>query len=181
MPRQRKELRWGHRVRGDPDENRRTACLIRVGVSESDPPSPQTGVGQSRTPLTRRDQGANCWVWRHLSLTLFGQPQEQHVAVRASSPARGWSHFELVVLAPAEAAKLCALPASQQGLRPRSSLASRGRLGPEQRGVGLSRRSRATHLGESPEKGRGVRELMLSPFVSPGLAPAPGCWASPSS
>lgn len=87
----------------------------------------------------------------HLSPTLLRQSQEQHVAVGALSPPGGWSHFELVVLAPLEALKLCALPASQQGLCPRGSLASGGSWGPEQGRVGLSRCSRAAHLGKSPE------------------------------
>lgn len=147
--------------------------LIRIGAScssacwpwqkgawDQGPPPPQTGVGPSRGPQTGRCRrvytAESCG---HLSLTLFGQPQEQHVAVRALSPARGWSHFELVVLAPEEASKLCALPASQQGLCPRSSRASWGRLDPEQGCVGLSRCRRAAHLGKSPEEGWGSRSL----------------------
>lgn len=125
-------------------------------------------------PRQEGSRGSVVGFWGYLSLTFFGQPQEQHVAVRASGPSSGWSHFELVVLSPLEAPKLSALPASQQGLCPWSPLASWGGLGPEQRCVGLSRRSRATHLGKGPEKGRGVKKLMTSPFVSSGLAPAPG-------
>lgn len=116
-------------------------------------------------PQTRRD-GGSVAGFRGTSLTLFRQPQEQHIAVRASGPAGGRSHFELVVLAPVEAPKLCALPASQQGLCPGSSLASWHRLGPEQRCVGLGRGSGAAYLGESGER----RMLMTRPFPSPGLA-----------
>lgn len=135
------------------------------------------------TPRQEGTRGSVVGFWGYLSLTLFRQPQEQHVAVRASSPSSGWSHFELVVLSPVEAPKLCTLPASQQGLCPWSSLASWGCLGPEQHCVGLGRCSRATHLGKRQEKGRRVRKLMTSPFVNsvPGLAPTPGYWASPSS
>lgn len=97
---------------------------------------------------TERGWGYIAGFWKHLFLTLFRQPQEQHVAVGALSTAGGRSHFELIVLAPVEAPKLCALPASQQGLCPRGALAPRGGLGPEQGRVGLSRCRGATHLGK---------------------------------
>lgn len=117
----------------------------------------------------------------HLSLTLLGQPQEQHVAFRALSPAGGWSHFELVVLAPEEASKLRTLPAGQQGLCPWSSRASWGRLDPEQGCVGLSRCGRAAYLGDSPEEGWESRGFMTSSSLSSGQAPTPRSWALPSS
>lgn len=125
-----------------------------------------------------RGWGYTTGFWKHPFLTLFRQPQEQHVAVGALSAAGGWSHFELVVLAPVEAPKLCALPASQQGLCPRGSLAPRGGLGPEQGGVGLSRCSGATHLEDGGQGG--LRALVSSPFWSCDCF-TPRSRASPSS
>lgn len=148
--------------------NKHSACLTRTEGS------------RSRThhhPRLEWDQRSIVGCGQR-PLTLLRQPQEQHVAVRAPSPAGGRSHFELVVLAPAEAPELRALRASQQGLCPRGCLASWHRLGPEQRRVGLGRGSRAADLGESPEKGGGFRDAVRS---GPGTGSRPGRQASPSS
>lgn len=104
-------------------------CLLQHAEEES-PSSPP-----ARPDWTRLDEESPL-PYTHVnqdpSLTLFRQPQEQHIAVRASSPAGGRSHFEFVVLAPAEAPKLCALQATQQHLCPWRPLAPGVPLGPEQ-------------------------------------------------
>lgn len=150
------------------------------GIQEQDTPPPPDWIGTRGLLL----------VWA-TALTLLGQPQEQHVAVRAPGPAGGWSHFELVVLAPAEAPELGALRAGQQGLCPRRALASGHRLGPEERRVGLGRGSGAADLGESPDKGGGQRRgavrtgdrlrpwapgltFQLSHTAGPGAVPSAG-------